>query len=92
MTVGCNHPIIGEYDRMPRIHDIRFSGDGSRVLTVGVDVTLRVRKVETGEQIWAARPAPCCVDWGDLSPDGRQALWVGCPGMRVFDLPRRHGQ
>jgi WD40 repeat protein len=51
---GCNHPILGEYDRMPRIHDIRFSGDGSRVLTIGVDATLRVRKVETGEQFYGA--------------------------------------
>lgn len=81
-----DHPILGTYDGVPRIHDIRFSEDGGRALTVGVDATLRVRELDTGEQVWASRPAPCCVDWADLSPDGRRVIWVGCPGMREFEL------
>ena len=84
---GVSHPILGEYRGVPRIHDIRFSSDGRRVLTVGVDATLRVREWSTGEQLWAARPDPCCFDWADLLPDGTQVVWVGCPGLRVFDLP-----
>lgn len=81
-----DHPILGTYDRMPRIHDIGFSADGRRALTVGVDAILRVRELDTGEQVWARRPAPCCVDWADLSPDGGRVIWVGCPGMREFEL------
>lgn len=86
-TFKGQHPIFGDYHGMPRIHDLRFSQDGRRALTVGVDAALRVRELDTGEQVWAVRPDPCCVDWADLSPDGRQVVWVGCPGMRVFDLP-----
>lgn len=80
------HPIMGEYRSMPRIHDLRFSGDGRRALTVGVDSTLRVWDVRSGSQLWAVRPEPCCVDWADLSRDGKRVVWTACPGMAVYQL------
>lgn len=80
------HPILSEYLDMPRIHDIRFSGDGRRGLTVGVDSWLRVWDVESGRELWKTRPDPCCVDWADLASDGRSAIWVGCPGLRLFNV------
>ncbi|MEN8376959.1 MAG: WD40 repeat domain-containing protein [Gemmatimonadota bacterium] len=83
---GASHPLLGDYAGMPRIQDLRFSGDGRRALTVGVDSTLRVWDVARGEQIWAVRPAPCCIDWGDISSDGSHVAWAGCPGMRVYRL------
>lgn len=84
---GVVHPIMGEYRDMPRIHDLRFSTDGRRALTVGVDSTIRVWDVATGSQISSVRPDPCCVDWADLSRDGSRVIWAGCPGVRVYALP-----
>lgn len=84
--LGESHPLLGDYLDMPRVHDLRFSAGGDRLLTVGVDATLRVFETGTRAQIWKARPAPCCVDWADIAGDGRRVVWAGCPGMRVFDL------
>lgn len=81
---AATHPILGEYTGMPRIQDLRFSAAGRRALTIGVDSTLRVWDVATGTQIWAVRPAPCCVDSGDISADGSYVAWAGCPGMRLY--------
>ena len=78
------HPIFGAYPGVPRVLDIRFAADGRRALTVGVDATLRVWDVRSGEEVWHATPDPCCVDWGDISPDGRSVVWAGCPGMRLY--------
>lgn len=80
------HPILGEYRGAPRIHDIRFSLDGQRALTVGVDATLRVWDVPRGEEIWAIQPDPCCIDWADLSPDGGYVVWAACPGAFLYGL------
>lgn len=81
------HPIMGEYPGMPRIHDLHVSASGRRALTVGVDSTVRVWDVDSGQQIWGVRPDPCCIDRAHLSPDGRRFLWAGCPGTRVYELP-----
>ena len=40
----------------------------------------------TGEELWSAVPDPCCMDWADLSPDGRHVAWTGCPGTRAYSL------
>jgi WD40 repeat protein len=82
-----SHPIFGPYPDAPRIHDLRFSEDGRRALTVGMDATIRAWDVPSGSAVWAIRPNPCCVDWADLSPDGRLVVWAACPGMRLYSLP-----
>lgn len=86
--VGHNesHPILSEYEGVPRILDLRFSSDGQRALTVGVDTTIRVWDVPTGKQVWAVRPDTCCIDWADIAPDGRRVAWAGCPGARLYPL------
>ena len=81
---GSNHPILGEHTGMPRIASIAFCRDGSRALTVGVDATIRVWNPIFGNQIWADRPAPCCVDHADISPDGGYVFWAACPGSRLY--------
>ncbi|MEJ2205889.1 MAG: WD40 repeat domain-containing protein [Gemmatimonadota bacterium] len=73
-------------DYRPRIYAIRFSADGRRALTIGVDSALRVWDVPTGTQIWGAIPAPCCIDHGDISADGRRVIWAGCRGMRLYEV------
>lgn len=80
------HPILGEYPGMPRIHDICFSDDGQRGMTVGVDSSLRVWNTFTGEELWRVTPDPCCIDWGALAPQGRAVAWAGCPGGRLYSL------
>jgi WD40 repeat protein len=80
------HPIFADYPGMPRIHGIRTSHDGRRALTVGVDCTLRVWDVLSGACLWDAEPAPCCVDFADISDNGNYVVWVGCPGATVYSL------
>jgi hypothetical protein len=80
------HPILGEYDAAPRIHDVRLSEDGRYALTVGVDATLRVWEVYSGREVWKVTPDPCCVDWAVLSQDGGHVLWAGCPGLRLYGV------
>jgi WD40 repeat protein len=80
------HPIMGEHPGLPRVLALRASADGRRVLSVGVDASLRVWDVNTGAELWSTVPDPCCMDWADLSPDGRQVVWTGCPGTRVYSV------
>lgn len=82
---GPKHPILGRDPGMPRINRVAFCRDGSRALTVGVDATIRVWSPVFGTQIWADRPAPCCIiDQADISPDGRYVFWAACPGSRLY--------
>lgn len=83
---GAVHPILGEYPGVPRVLDIRFASDGERALTVGVDCTIRVWDLATHREVWHMTPAPCCVDWADISADGSRVIWVGCPGMRLYGV------
>lgn len=80
------HPIYGDTDFGPRIHCIRFDAAGRRALTVGIDGSLRVWDVASGTGIWTATPDPCCIAWGDISPDGSAVAWAACSGMRVYPL------
>ncbi|HSJ05158.1 MAG TPA: hypothetical protein VK936_00565, partial [Longimicrobiales bacterium] len=79
-----HHPILGNHTGLPRILDLRVSADGHRALTVGVDASLRLWSVASGRQIWTDTPDVCCMDWGDLSADGRTVAWTGCPGTRLY--------
>ena len=83
---GMLHPIMGEHPGLPRVLTLRASLDGRRVLSVGVDASVRVWHVATGEELWSAVPDPCCMDWADLAPDGRHVVWTGCPGTRVYAI------
>ena len=80
------HPVLALRTGMPGIHDIRCSADGRRILTVGNDATLRVWDTESGREIWQVCPDPCCMDWGDISADGRLVAWAACPGVRVYEV------
>lgn len=83
---GDLHPIMGEHLGLPRILDIRLSADARRMLSVGVDASLRVWDTHLGEELWSVTPDPCCSDWADLSSDGRRVIWTGCPGTRLYDV------
>ncbi len=83
---GAMHPILGRYEGAPRIRHVGFSASGQRALTVGVDSALRVWDVPSGQEIWSTVPDRCCIDLGDISPDGRYAVWAGCPGVRVYEV------
>jgi WD40 repeat protein len=83
---SVHHPLFGWRTELPSIHDLRFSQDGSRALTVGEDTSLRVWDVTTGRQIWSVTPDPCCIDHADLAPDGRHVAWAGCPGARLYAI------
>jgi WD40 repeat protein len=83
---GVEHLMMGWRKEIPSIHDLRFSRDGSRALTVGEDTSLRVWDVDTGSQIWSVTPDPCCIDHADLAPDGRHVAWAGCPGARLYAI------
>jgi WD40 repeat protein len=78
--------IRGDLPGVPCIHDIRFSADGGRALTAGIDSTVRVWDVESGRQVWGMKPDPCCRDQADIDPDGRHVIWGGCPGIRLFAI------
>ena len=81
---GGTNWLMGDLPGVPCIHDIRFSADGRRALTAGIDSTVRVWDVESGTQVWSASPEPCCRDQADIHPDGRHVIWGGCPGTRLF--------
>jgi hypothetical protein len=83
------HPILGVHPGIPRILQIHVSADGRRALTVGVDASLCLWSVASGRLVWSATPDVCCLDWGDLSADGRSVAWTACPGTRVYRLPAR---
>ncbi|MEJ2205883.1 MAG: WD40 repeat domain-containing protein [Gemmatimonadota bacterium] len=83
---GARHPLLGCYEGAPRIRRVRFSASGERALTVGVDSALRVWDVPSGREIWSTVPDPCCIDHGDLSPDGTHVVWAGCPGVRIYEV------
>jgi WD40 repeat protein len=53
------------------ISAIAFSQDGSKLVSAGLDGTLRMWKVASGEQPWAARRHQGVVFGVALSPDGR---------------------
>ena len=79
----AEQPIIGELP-VPPIHELHFSANGDRLLTVGRDAKLRLWHPGSGTELWWAIPDPCCVDFADLAPDGGHVAWAACPGMRVY--------
>lgn len=79
----------GERVALPLKHekDLRlvqciFSPDGSRVLTVGFDSTVRVWNAETGLRIWDT-PIDVGISMAAFSPDGKRVVAAG------FDLTAR---
>jgi WD40 repeat protein len=73
-------------DYPPRILAIRFSADGERALTIGVDSALRVWDVPSGTELWSVIPPACCVEQADINPEGRRVIWAGCRGMRMYEV------